>query len=427
MRDEMMTLGTGPDGDLIQLPTSALLRHMVALGSSGSGKTILCKVIVEEAVRKGVPAIVVDPQGDLASLGLMGDPEALIKMGVDPFIAHEYHQLVDVKIWTPGSSQGIPVNVSPPLRTGNIERLEDRMRAWANVGNSLAEMAGYGGAASECARVAFSTILEYADDNRLAIDDLNDFSDFLRDPPRALADRLEPIFDQKARTAAEKRFRVKMMGSNRLLFDLGKPIHIDSMFGYEDGGAYDNGKVRVSVVYLNTLNSFEEKSMFVANLCNSLYQWMLLEAKTRPHGLFYMDEVAPYMPPVRKPVSKDALMLLLRQARKYGICMLLATQSPGDLDYKGLSQVGTWALGRIATGQEIAKVAPALRADADVDVGEIMERLPGYPAGRFALINASHFDGPQEMDVRWLVSNHKVLSPEDVESITNECDRENFG
>ena len=407
----------------------ALKRHMVALGSSGSGKTVLCKVIVEEVVRKGLPVIAVDPQGDLASLGLMADPDKLIAMGVDPVIAHEYHSRVDVKIWTPGSRHGIPISIAPVLHTHGIQGFEDRLRAWSSIADSLASLAGYSNTSEigECARVSFCTILEYADTHKLRIDNLNDFSDFLRDPPMLLLEQIDPIFGAGDRAKAERRFRIKMMGSNRLLFDLGKAIHIDSLFGYDTDGAADNGKVRVSVVYLNTLNTFEEKSVFVAMLCNALYQWMMYEASVDPVGLFYMDEVAPYMPPVMKPASKSGLMMLLRQARKYGLCMMLATQSPGDMDYKGLSQVGTWALGKIATRQELAKIAPALRAEAGLDVDAVAEALPGFTAGRFALINADHFNGPQEVQARWLVSRHECLSPDRVEELTENDDREKYG
>ena len=429
MSNRKMELGHTEDGLPVTLPVNAMLRHGVALGSSGSGKTVLCKVMAEEMVRNNVPVIAIDPQGDLASLGLCGDPAKLEQMGVAPNVAHEYHQKADVKIWTPGSRHGIPISIAPALATAGMERYEDKIRAWSSVADSLASLAGYSATSEvgECARVAFSAVLEYADTNRLLIENLNDFADFMRDPPLALLEIIDPIFSEGDRGKAERRFRIKTMGSNRLLFDLGKAIHVDSLFGYEEGGAWDQGKVRVSVVYLNTLNTFEEKSIFVAMLCNAMYQWMLKGASDKPVGLFYMDEVAPFMPPVRKPPSKPGLMMLLRQARKYGLCMLLATQSPGDLDYKGLSQVGTWALGKIATRQELAKVAPALRAEAGVDVSAIADSLPGFNAGQFALINSDHFTGPQEFQVRWLVSEHKCLSPDAVESLTDPTDREIYG
>ena len=424
-----ITLGTTPDGENVALPLEALLRHAVVLGSTGSGKTVACKVIVEEAVSRGLPVICVDPQGDLASLGLCADVEVLERMGVDPAIAAKYHSKVEVKIWTPGSTHGIPINISPSIQTDGIERYEDRLRAYGAVAASLSSMCGYSQAAQigEAATVAFSTILEYADTHGLLIEDLSDFADFLADPPMQLAQVLDPVFHANDRAKAEAKFRLKMLGSNRLLFDLGRPIHVDSLFGYEAGGANERGKVRVSVIYLNTLNTPEEKELFVGLLCSAIYQWMIQAASKTPIGLFYMDEVAPYLPPVRKPASKQGLMMLLRQARKYGLCCLLATQSPGDLDYKALGQMGTWALGKLTTNQDAAKVAPAIRAQAGIDIEAIMASITERPKGRFWFINSDVWDEPQDVQIRWLTSRHETLGPDDVAAIVEDSDRENFG
>jgi len=424
-----LNLGTTPDGDDVILPMQALLRHAVVLGSTGSGKTVMCKVMVEECVRRGLPVICVDPQGDLASLGLCEDPEKLEQMGVGADVATEYHSKVEVKIWTPGSTHGIPVNISPSLHMDGITRYEDKLRCFSSIAASLATVSGYSATSvsGEAATVAYSTILEYADAHDLVIENLGDFADFLADPPMALAKSLDPIFGAKDRKRAESRFRIKLMGSNRLLFDLGKAIHIDSLLGYEAGGARDNGKVRVSIIYLNTLNTAEEKELFVGMLCNAMYQWMLQEASKLPVGLFYIDEVAPYCPPVKKPASKQGLMLLMKQARKYGICCLLATQSPGDLDYKALGQAGTWCLGKLTSVQDVAKVAPSIRAQAGIDVDAIMSSINDRNCGRFWVINSDVYDEPQDVQVRWLVSRHEVLSPEDVSNHTDDIDRATFG
>jgi hypothetical protein len=421
--DTELFLGFTPDGEKVSLPTSALLRHVMALGSSGAGKTVACKAIVEECIRKGIPAICVDPQGDLASLGLCEDVDKLIAMGVDPAIASEYHGKVEVKVWTPGSSHGIPVNISPSLHADGIERHEDKIRAFGSIATSLASIVGH---KSEAAQVAFSSILEYADTHGLLIENIADFAQFLADPPLALAEHLDPIFNAKDRAKAEKAFRLKSMGSNRLLFNLGKAIHVDSLFGYDSGGAHDNGKVRISVIYLNTLNSQEEKEIFVAMLASALYQWMLVEAHSKPIGLFYIDEVAPFMPPVSKPASKQGLMLLLRQARKYGISCLLATQSPGDIDYKALGQTGTWLIGRLTTRQEREKVAPALR-DACADGHSLVEGRTDAAVGNFVLVNADTYPEPVEFKVRWLASKHKTLGAGHVEAMTDDDDRAQYG
>lgn len=420
-----LTIGTTPDGDLVQLPIDALRRHVLALGASGSGKTVFCKVLVEECIRKRLPVIAVDPQGDLASLATTEDPAVLIKMGVDPVIAHEFHDRVDVKIWTPGATFGIPVSFTPTMDVPSSGvRPEDRLRAFGAIGQSLAGMVGD---TSESAPVAFSMILEYADQQGLACDTITDFVMFLGDPPAPLARTLEPIFDAKARAKAHKAFLVKTLGANRLLFDLGKSIDIDEMFGLYKGGPSENGKARLSIVYLNALTSQEDKEIFVSLLCSALYQWMLTLDGSQLWGMLYMDEIAPYLPPVKNPASKQALMMLLRQARKYGLCCLLATQSPGDIDYKALGQVGTMALGRIFGERALGKVEPILRASPGVDTEAIINGLPGMACGRFVLVNPDHFETPVESQVRWLVSKHHTVTADGVADLVSDEDRERFG
>jgi hypothetical protein len=419
-----LTIGHTPDGELVQLPIDALRRHMLALGASGSGKTVLCKVMVEECIRKRLPVIAVDPQGDLASFALTEDPAILVKMGVDPAIAAEFRNRVDVKVWTPGATLGIPVSFTPTMDIPEDIRPEDRIRAFGAVGRALAGMVG---ANDETAPVAFSMILEYADKQGLACETIDDFLAFLGDPPMPLARELNPVFDSKARAKCHKAFLLKTLGANRLMFDLGKPIDITEMFGLYTGEPSASGRVRLSVIYLNTLTSQEDKEIFVSLLCSALYQWMLTLDGEQLWGMFYMDEVAPYLPPVKNPASKQGLMLLMRQARKYGLCCLLATQSPGDIDYKALGQVGTMALGRIMGERALGKVEPILRALPGIDTEAIIDGLPGMARGRFILVNPDVFEHPVETQVRWLVSKHKTVTTDGVADLVTESDREKFG
>src|SRR5207302_7107207 len=128
-----------------------------------------------------------------------------------------------------------------------------------------------------------------------------------------------------------RRTRMLSMGTQSLLLTGGIPLDIDLLLGRADGpGASGPGKARLSVVYLNTLGSEREKQFFVGQLAQQLYRWMLKHPSATPQALFYIDEVAPYLPPVRKPVCKDALGMLFRQARKYGVCCFAATQRAGD-------------------------------------------------------------------------------------------------
>lgn len=419
-----LTIGHTPDGELVQLPIEAMRRHMLALGASGSGKTVLCKVMVEECIRKRMPVIAVDPQGDLASLALTEDPAVLERMGVDPVIAAEFRNRVEVKIWTPGATIGIPVSFTPAMDIPSGIRPEDRIRAFGAVGQALAGMVGTG---DEATAVAFSMILEYADKQGLACANIDDFINFLQDPPLPLARELDPVFDAKCRAKCHKAFLLKTLGANRLMFDLGKPIDVNELFGLYTGGPTSYGKVRLSVIYLNTLTSQEDKEIFISLLCSALYQWMLTLDGSQLWGMFYMDEVAPYLPPVKNPASKQGLMLLLRQARKYGLCCLLATQSPGDIDYKALGQVGTMALGRITGERALGKVEPILRAQPGLDTEAIIAGLPGMAKGRFILVNPDCYEQPVEAQVRWLVSRHVNVTADGVADLVTDEDRENFG
>lgn len=409
------------DGSPVELPSDVLSRHVVVLGSSGSGKTVTCKAIVEEAVRNGIPVIAIDPQGDIASLALRGESEKMRRAGVSFGISDEYWNKVDIKIWTPGSKMGLPVSLAPNLCFDGIDG-ETKQRIMTGTAKAMAAMCGFGGKTEDAAVAAFCAIFEYADSNRLALDTLEDFMNFLSDPPRQLLREIDPIFSQRDRQAAIKTLLVKMRGPQRMMLN-GIPIHIDTLFGYDHGGAFDQGKVRVSIIYLNTLIDQEDKDIFVASLANAVYSWMLQKPSQKPVGMVYLDEAAPYMPPVRKPITKEPLSLLMRQARKYGVSMLIATQSPGDLDYKALGQVGTRIIGRMGTHQEAAKILPYLSAAEKEEFADMMESLASMPTGQFILSSPDVYQGPIVMKTRWLVTDHKTLDPDALEPLVNPRDR----
>lgn len=423
-------LGTSHDGSKLLFPEEGLLRHILCMGSSGSGKTVACKVIVEECVRNNIPVIAIDPQGDLASLGLR--PEK----GSDPSISADYFSRVDLKIWTPGSSAGIPVSLSPTMVHGVISDPEERIRAFGAVADSISALAGYDilSDSGQATSVAFSMIMEYAAEHNLRCSLLGDIVNFLLDPPYPLAEKMDPIISGKERSSIAKKLIVRTSGAKRLLFDLGDSINIDCLFGYDKGGASDQGKTRVSVIYLNSLSSQAEKEAFVASLANAMYsrmiQWAGKSASGRKVlGLFYLDEAAPYLPPSNKkqPVSKMPLLNLLRQARKYGFGCLYATQSPGDVDYVAFSQASTLILGRMNTRQEAEKVHPALATNPNVPADQIVDVLPALKPGQLIICSPSNYSTPVGCNVRWLVSDHKCLDLDRVSQLTKPADRDYYG
>lgn len=413
------------DDQPVYLPTQEVLRHLIVMGSSGSGKTVECKSVLEQLVINGIPVIAIDPQGDIASIGHPNSSDVLSAKGTIA-VAADFYSKMDLKVWTPGSERGLPLSLTPRF-PGAIEPWEDQVKAWNMASMSLASIAGYKSDSKEVI-AAFSAVQEYAYAMDLALESVDDFTAFLADPPTRLREALDPIFGKKSREEAVRRLMSAMAGPERLMYELGIPIDIPTLLGYEKGGARDQGMVRVSVIYLNTLGSSAEKENFIAVLCNALYAWMLRNPSPTPQGVLYIDEVAPYVPPVRKPVCKASLSTLLRQARKYGVGILLATQSPGDVDYNALGQIGTWLLGRLVMRQQMDKVMPFLSAAGrGMDMEDILDGLPAMEKGKFIMVCPEAYEQPVQIKTRWLVSQHMTLDAEDLGSLVSDRDRKIYG
>ena len=399
---KLITLGQTIDGVTkgadITLSPFTLLKHVVLLGASGSGKTCLAKVIVEDAVRLDIPIIAIDSQGDIASLKLHGE--------VNSLISDEYWDKVDIKIWTPGSELGTPISLQPNLDLGAYTLREDRIRAVHSMAQELAYLAGTD---DEAAVAGFSKIIDYADRHSLAIDDIEDVCDFLRDPPLRLSEELDPLLNKKERAKLLKSIIIKQSGPRQLLMEMGDPINIDDLLGYSD--TYANGKTRISVISLAAMPSLEDRQIFVAALSRALYAWMVADPKPYPTALLYLDEAAPYIPPVKKPPCKDPLMLLLRQGRKYGVGVLIATQSPGDIDYIAAGQAGTKLLGRLVSQQESWKVRPMLDNDG-VDTS-LIDGLPSLQQGQFIVVCPDEFKTPKLFQSRQLITKHITMTIEE--------------
>lgn len=392
----------------VGLPPEALLRHALALGSSGSGKTVFCKVLVEEAVRAGVPVIAVDPQGDLASLALAPEEAG------HP-IAAELMARIDPVVFTPASRKGVPLCADPV--DADLARLEPSERAHAvtRTAARITSLLGYdldsddGGGLVAVIDRAMSEMLEAG----RAPGNLRDVVQAVESGPERFARYLDP---RRIRVATQRAARLDV-GARQLLFHDGVPIDIDLLLGRRREAAPPAGKTRVSIIFLNTLHNQEDKEFFVAALAARLYGWMLEHPSPSLQALFYIDEVAPFIPPVRKPACKEDLAILYKQARKFGIGCLAATQNPGDLDYKAMGQFGTWALGRLATRQDLKKVEPALRALVP-DAAAVLEDLPSLRPGELVLVSPDHFDAPCPLATRRLATPHRTLDEEAVSGLS---------
>lgn len=415
----------------IQMTSKTLLRHIMALGSSGSGKTVFCKVVVEEMTRLGLPAICIDPQGDLCSLALAlsnGELEELEQRGVSKELAQSFRDQVEVVVFTPASRRGIPL-CADPLHL-DVSELDSRGRieAISNMATMVTSLIGFDLSSDdgEGIRAAFDTYLNILFDQGAFPHSLEQFGMQLQEINEDIQKELERFVNAKKLSQALKKLARLDVGARRLLFHEGLPLNIDLLLGHGTQSAADPDKVRLSVIYLNTLNSAEDKEFLIAAVAEQLYAWMLRNPSKDPQAIFYIDEVAPFIPPVKVPACKPSLSLIFKQARKYGVCCLMATQNPGDVDYKAMAQFGSWAIGRLTTRQDLKKIQPTLKSLDPDRADEIMKRLPTLQAGEFMLISPDAFDETIALKTRWLYSQHETLDDRSIESLCDERWRERF-
>ncbi len=422
-----------------------LTTHAVCVGMTGSGKTGLCLALLEEAALDGVPAIAIDPKGDLGNL-LLAFPElrpgdfrpwidesaaaregvtpdqfaertaelwknGLAQWGQDGARIRRFKDAVDCAIYTPGSSAGLPLTVlksfsAPPQAVlDDADALGDRVQAAAS--GLLALLGVNADPVNSREHILLSRVLDEA--WRAGRDlTLSDVIHDIKDPPFAMIGAV-PI---DSFMSAQDRFGLSMRLNNLLASPSfaswleGEPLEIDRLLYTTDEAG--QRKPRLSILSIAHLGD-QERMFFVTLLLNELISWMRSQPGTSSlRAILYMDEVFGYFPPTANPPAKRPMLTLLKQARAYGVGCVLATQNPVDLDYKGLSNAGTWLLGRLQTERDKARVIEGLEgasaeAGAQFDRGR-MEATLAALGKRVFLMNNVHDAGPTVFMTRWALS-----------------------
>lgn len=425
--------------ELVLYDSKDLTTHAVIIGMTGSGKTGLGIGILEEAAMDNIPVIAIDPKGDLGNLmltfpdfapssfrpwintraatdkGLSADEYAkeqaelwksgLASWGQDGDRIARFRDKTDVTIYTPGSNAGQPVSVlrafSAPgdvvLGDGDIYR--ERVQATAT---GILSLLGIDADPIESREhILISQILDHH--WRAGRDlDIAALIAAIQDPPITRIG----VMDIESFYSSKDRFTLAMR-LNNLLAAPGFSV-------WMEGPALDtarllyteSGKPRISVMSIAHLND-NERMFFVAMLLNDLISWMRAQQGTSSlRAILYMDEIFGYMPPVANPPTKRLLLTLLKQARAYGLGLVLATQNPVDLDYKGLSNTGTWFIGRLQTERDKARVMEGLEGAAHggkFNRQQMEQTLAGLGKRRFLLHNV-HEDEAVVFGTRWVMS-----------------------
>ncbi len=326
----------------------------------------------------------------------------------------------DFTVYTPGSSAGVPLNVmgslaAPPLSwESESETLRDEVEGFVS---SLLGMAGIeADPISSREHILLSNLVELAWRAGRNLD-LGTLIQQVPDPPiRKLGVfELDAFFPPKDRMALAIRLNGLVASPSFAGWLQGPALDIRTMLGSPEGG----GRPRASIVYLAHLSD-PERQFLVTLLLAKVVTWMRgLSGTTDLRALIYMDEVFGFVPPTAAPPSKKPILTILKQARAFGVGMLLATQNPVDLDYKAMSNAGTWFIGRLQTERDKARILEGLQsAGGTVDVPALDSMISGLEQRRFVLHN-THEGAPKVFQTRWAMSYLRgPLTREQIQTLT---------
>jgi len=438
-------------GKEIDIQPMVLARHAAMLGSTGSGKTVMAKALIEEAALAKIPSLIIDPQGDLARLALGIEPSELEVQNGDVVRAKKLLEMCEVRIWTPLRSKGLPLCIDPFRAPPGDLDVEEAITAWDMVAAGFTGLAGYDveKAQGKVVKPFLYEILVEGTKHGLNVGDFQALARVVREPNQEFTRQLYPEcfyeveegeekpdvptweevmiehrltdFEERlpktTRNDLARRLSAYSSGVNQLLFSNGVPIDIDSFVE-----PAIPGKIPLNIVYLNTIQDEAQKQYFVQELSRELYDWMLTQqpADGEIKLLFFMDEVAPYLPPhPRNPPAKDLIKLIFKQARKYGVACVLATQNVSDVDYKILAQANTTFIGRFTQPQDVEKVRHLLKeSGGDQD---LVAQLPTLGPGQFQMVAPDVDPAPVPIQCRWLYTDHGApLNEDQVEDIISE-------
>jgi hypothetical protein len=415
-----------------------LTTHAVVTGMTGSGKTGLCVVLLEEAALKGIPAIIIDPKGDLTNL-LLHFPDLApqnFQTWIDADLARRAGKSVEqvatdaatswregLKEWgipqekilalknaaqfavfTPGSDAGTPVSVLSSLAAPEISWNDNREVLREKIISTVTALLGLVGYTEidplrSREHILLSNIFENEWSQGKNVE-LAELVLQIQTPPfeKLGAFPVETFFP------AKDRMELAMIMNNILAapaFETwreGQSLNIGSMLYAEDG------RPRHNIFYLAHLSD-EERMFFVTLLLSAVETWMRTQGgATSLRALLYMDEIFGYLPPLRNPPSKLPLLRMLKNARAFGLGLLLATQNPVDVDYKALSNAGTWFIGKLQTEQDKNRLLDGLESAAGGIPRSIFDKLISSLGKRVFVLHNIHAKQPELLQTRWTMN-----------------------
>jgi len=431
--------GTTSDDAYVYDPDD-LTTHAVVVGMTGSGKTGLCLDIMEEAALNNLPAILIDPKGDITNL-LLHFPELLPEdfkpwinkddarrdgktvdqaaadtagmwkeglqgWGIESDRIQQLKDSVDRTIYTPGSTSGTPISILASLKAPAADWESNKEVMLEQIEGTVTALLSLIGSndidpVSDPEHILLSKII--ADSWAAGKDvDMGELIMQTQNPPFEKLGffSVDQFFPAKDRMALAMKLNSIVAAPSFQPWISGEPLDIESMLYTPDG------KPRHSIFYIAHLS--ETERMFIVTLLYSAIEtWMRTQSGTTSlRALVYFDEIFGYLPPTANPPSKKPMLRMLKQARAFGVGMVVATQNPVDIDYKALSNAGTWFVGRLQTERDKERLLDGLQgaAEGDFDRSTADSMLSGLGKRVFLINNVHARSGPELFQTRWAMN-----------------------
>src|ERR1051325_7039996 len=426
---------------LLLYDSKDLVTHAVCVGMTGSGKTGLCIALLEEAAIDGIPGIIIDPKGDLSNLLLtfpdlaaddfapwINEEDAqkkglsaaefasqqaefwkkgLSEWGEDGERIKRLRNAADFRIYTPGSNAGFPVSILKYFAAPPSEIRDDNELLNERINTTTTSLLGLLGVEADPIRSREHILISNILSREWTAGKALDVAGLIQNIQSPSFTKVG-VMDLESFFPAKDRFELAMSLNNLLASPSfatwmeGESLDIQQMLHT------DSGKPRLAIFSISHLSD-AERMFFVSMLLNHVLGWIRTQSGTTSlRAVLYMDEIFGYFPPVANPPSKLPLLTLLKQGRAFGLGVVLATQNPVDLDYKGLANTGTWFIGRLQTERDKARVLEGLEGIA-AGTGQkfdkqAMEQLLAGLDKRIFLLNNVHDDAPELFETRWALS-----------------------
>jgi len=433
--EKLFCLGKTKDKKKFYLEPDKLTRHAIVVGATGSGKTVICKNIVEQAVLNNIPIVIIDPKGDIGTLAIASktlnfrpwsDTEAEAKetppekyeeilkqkyekeykeWDITADIIEKYIKKLDIFIYTPKSNAGLPISISPNFEPP--ENFENKYNEDPYIFNeiiesislSLLKLVGFqeGKCQRECAFLSQLILHQWKRGKTISIRDMISLID---NPPFHIIGSLSisKFLPDKDRLNLLSKINLILTMPSLSYWLKGERINFDEFYKNKAD------KTKVSIIDLRWITSDNEKYFFLEMFLKELYNWLIKQSGTEKlRYLFYFDEIKGYYPSEpRNPPSKKFLEILVRQGRAFGFGCLFATQNPGDIDYKAVSNIGIRFIGNLKTERDMKKISEGM----DISTEELQKLLVNLNVGDFIFNDASS-NKKEEIHAKWLISYHR--------------------